>query len=190
MGKQTNIKNVEKFCEEQNIKLTSKRKEILFSLLNSDKALSAYDLVKILENKSGSSIPAMSVYRILDFLENSTKLLDTNVLIAIYLVIRKNLNLDHEIKLIFINLNLIQDKKEQVKYLLDEIVKIGNKLYVIEKELSFQNNNLKTSMDKIKYYSHIFHILIVFMQILNALFLLIFFYFLINILAFTKKIKS
>ena len=44
MGKQTNIKNVEKFCEEQNIKLTSKRKEILSSLLNSDKALSAYDL--------------------------------------------------------------------------------------------------------------------------------------------------
>lgn len=72
MGKQTNIKNVEKFCEEQNIKLTSKRKEILSSLLNSDKALSAYDLIKILENKSGSSIPAMSVYRILDFLENNS----------------------------------------------------------------------------------------------------------------------
>ena len=102
----------------------------------------------------------------------------------------KNLNLDNEIKLIFINFNLIQDKKEQVKYLLSEIIKIGNKLGDIEKELSFQNDNLKTSMDKIKHYSHIFHILIVFMQILNALFLLIFFYFLINFLAFAKKNKS
>ena len=72
MDKQTTIKSVEKFCNEQNIKLTTRRKEILSSLLNSDKALSAYDLIKILENQMGSSIPAMSVYRILDFLENNS----------------------------------------------------------------------------------------------------------------------
>ena len=51
MGKQTTIKSVEKFCNEQNIKLTTRRKEILSSLLNSDKALSAYDLIKILDTE-------------------------------------------------------------------------------------------------------------------------------------------
>ena len=72
MVKQSTIKNVVKFCDEQNIKLTAKRKEILSSLLNSEKALSAYDLIKILKNQGGASIPAMSVYRILDFLENNS----------------------------------------------------------------------------------------------------------------------
>ena len=85
MGKLKTIKNVEKFCDEQNIKLTAKRKEILSGLLNSDKALSAYDLIKILKKQSGSSIPAMSVYRILDFLENNSlvhKLKLTNKYVA------------------------------------------------------------------------------------------------------------
>ena len=74
-----------KFCNEQNIKLTTRRKEILSSLLNSDKALSAYDLIKILDTQIGSSIPAMSVYRILDFLENNSlvhKLKLTNKYVA------------------------------------------------------------------------------------------------------------
>ena len=94
MGKQTTIKSVEKFCSEQNIKLTTRRKEILSSLLNSDKALSAYDLIKILENQIGSSIPAMSVYRILDFLENNSlvhKLKLTNKYVAC-----SHITCDHE----------------------------------------------------------------------------------------------
>ena len=44
ISKSDNI--IEKFCNEQNIKLTTRRKEILSSLLNSDKALSVYDLIK------------------------------------------------------------------------------------------------------------------------------------------------
>ena len=93
MGKQTTIKSVEKFCNEQNIKLTTRRKEILSSLLNSDKALSAYDLIKILDTQIGSSIPAMSVYRILDFLENNSlvhKLKLTNKYVA-----RSHITCDH-----------------------------------------------------------------------------------------------
>ena len=85
MGKSSTIENVEKFCSEQNIKLTTKRKEILMSLLNSEKALSAYELVKILKDKGGAATAAMSVYRILDFLENNSlvhKLKLTNKYVA------------------------------------------------------------------------------------------------------------
>jgi len=39
-------------------------------LLQSEKALSAYELVEYCKNEFGEKLPAMSVYRILDFLQD------------------------------------------------------------------------------------------------------------------------
>lgn len=47
----------------------AKRKLVLSGLLGSDKALSAYELVELCKNEYDEVIPAMSVYRILDFLQ-------------------------------------------------------------------------------------------------------------------------
>ena len=48
-----------------------KRKQVLNCLLESDKALSAYELADYCREKFSSQLPAMSVYRILDFLEKA-----------------------------------------------------------------------------------------------------------------------
>ena len=64
-----NIKQAEHNCKEHGARLTSKRKQVLSGLLNSNKALSAYELVDQCKDESGKAMPAMSVYRILDFLE-------------------------------------------------------------------------------------------------------------------------
>jgi len=64
------IDRAEQRCTKQGTRLTSKRKQVLAGLLQSDKALSAYELVDYCKNECGVNIPAMSVYRILTFLES------------------------------------------------------------------------------------------------------------------------
>jgi len=64
------IDEAEKRCGEQGVRLTDKRKQVLSGLLNSDMALSAYELADYCRTEHGNTIPAMSVYRILDFLES------------------------------------------------------------------------------------------------------------------------
>jgi Fur family zinc uptake transcriptional regulator len=49
--------------------LTEKRRQVLTGLLDSRKALSAYELTDYCRDELGYQLPAMSVYRILDFLE-------------------------------------------------------------------------------------------------------------------------
>lgn len=63
------IKRVEQRCKAHGVRLTNKRKLVLSGLLQSDKALSAYELVDYCKNEFGENIPAMSVYRILGFLQ-------------------------------------------------------------------------------------------------------------------------
>ncbi len=63
------IDEAEQRCREQGARLTEKRKQVLSGLLHSDTALSAYDLVDYCKDEYGYTIPAMSVYRILDFLQ-------------------------------------------------------------------------------------------------------------------------
>lgn len=58
----------EQRCESHGARLTDKRKQILHGLLQSDKALSAYELIDFYKTEYGEAIPAMSVYRILEFL--------------------------------------------------------------------------------------------------------------------------
>ncbi|MCB1854976.1 MAG: transcriptional repressor [Halieaceae bacterium] len=73
MNTTTNIDSVlseaEQRCRDQGARLTEKRRQILSGLLHSDTALSAYEIADICRAEYGYSIPAMSVYRILDFLE-------------------------------------------------------------------------------------------------------------------------
>lgn len=64
------IEYAEKHCKEHGARLTNKRKQILTGLLQSERALSAYELVEYCKSEFGENLPAMSVYRILDFLQD------------------------------------------------------------------------------------------------------------------------
>ena len=66
---QSIIDQAERHCEKRGFKLTSKRKQVLSGLLQSGRALSAYELVHYCETRFGKTLPAMSVYRMLDFLQ-------------------------------------------------------------------------------------------------------------------------
>ena len=73
---QTSMENVksivdraEQLCKIRGSRLTRKRKQVLAGLIQSNKALTAYELIDFYKEKYGESIPAMTVYRILDFLE-------------------------------------------------------------------------------------------------------------------------
>ena len=62
------IDYAEQRCKENGSRLTKKRKLVLSLLLKSGKALSAYELVEAYKTELGDNLPAMSVYRILEFL--------------------------------------------------------------------------------------------------------------------------
>ena len=64
------IQHAEQHCDRRGSRLTQKRKQVLTGLVKSDKALSAYELIDFCKQEYGESLPAMSVYRILDFLES------------------------------------------------------------------------------------------------------------------------
>ncbi len=64
------IDHAEQHCKDHGARLTAKRKQVLSGLLKYQKALSAYELVDYCKDEFGEAIPAMSVYRILEFLED------------------------------------------------------------------------------------------------------------------------
>ena len=64
------IQHAEQHCDMRGSRLTQKRKQVLTGLVKSNKALSAYELIDFCKQEYGESLPAMSVYRILDFLES------------------------------------------------------------------------------------------------------------------------
>lgn len=57
-------------CTNSGGRFTEKRKRILELLLSSNKPLSAYEVAEAYNKNAEASMPAMSVYRILDFLED------------------------------------------------------------------------------------------------------------------------
>lgn len=63
------LNHAEETCRANGVRLTDKRKRVLAGLLRSGKALSAYDLIEYWRGEFDESIPPMSVYRILEFLE-------------------------------------------------------------------------------------------------------------------------
>ena len=64
------LKQAESYCKSRGTRLTEKRRQVLTGLLNSHKALSAYELTDYCREEMGYQLPAMSVYRILNFLED------------------------------------------------------------------------------------------------------------------------
>ena len=62
------IDHVEHLCKVNGTRLTTKRKAALSLLVKSGKALSAYELMDAYKTETGAALPAMSMYRILDFL--------------------------------------------------------------------------------------------------------------------------
>ena len=87
------IKHAEQHCANNGSRLTDKRKQILSSLVKSNKAISAYDLIDVCEEAFGEKIPPMSVYRILDFLEDQNLVHKLNV--ANKYVACSNISCDH-----------------------------------------------------------------------------------------------
>ncbi len=69
-----NVKHIidyaESYCKSHGSRLTSKRKKVLSVLLKSEKALSAYEAIDLCKAEFGEALPAMSMYRILDFLQD------------------------------------------------------------------------------------------------------------------------
>ena len=63
------IEHAENHCKSNGSRLTAKRKLVLSTLVKSEKALSAYDVIDLCKKEFNENIPAMSVYRILEFLE-------------------------------------------------------------------------------------------------------------------------
>ena len=63
------IEHAERHCEAHGTRLTNKRKQVLSGLLYARKALSAYELMDYCKTEFGENIPAMSVYRILNFFQ-------------------------------------------------------------------------------------------------------------------------
>ncbi|WP_423893633.1 Fur family transcriptional regulator [Candidatus Pelagadaptatus aseana] len=59
-------------CRAHGARLTNKRKQVLSGLLKSEKAMSAYELVDFCRDEYGESLPPMSVYRILEFLQQES----------------------------------------------------------------------------------------------------------------------
>lgn len=62
------LKRAEATCHQQGVRLTSKRRLMLEILLEAAVPCSAYEVVEHYRQKTGESIPAMSVYRMMDFL--------------------------------------------------------------------------------------------------------------------------
>ena len=66
----TTLDSAEAQCLQKGTRLTGKRKAVLAGLLNSKKAMTAYELTDYCKRELGESFPVMSVYRILEFLES------------------------------------------------------------------------------------------------------------------------
>lgn len=79
------LKDAENVCAKTGGRLTDKRRRILELLLTSNVPMSAYALADVYNNTAEAPMPAMSVYRILDFLESEQlvhKLNSTNKFVA------------------------------------------------------------------------------------------------------------
>ena len=82
---QTIINKAKQNCAEQGVKLTTKRENVLLTIIKAGEAVSPYEVADLYKQEFSQSIPAMSVYRILDFLVELSlvhKLSSTNKYIA------------------------------------------------------------------------------------------------------------
>jgi Fur family zinc uptake transcriptional regulator len=64
------ISVAEQKCADRGIRFTRRRKQVLAVLIKADAALSAYEIAELCDAEGDSKMPAMSVYRILELLED------------------------------------------------------------------------------------------------------------------------
>lgn len=64
------LAHAEDSCDAHGVRLTAKRKQVLSCLLESEKALSAYELIAKMRERFDESVQPTTMYRILDFLES------------------------------------------------------------------------------------------------------------------------
>lgn len=65
---QSVLSHADEYCQTHGIRLTPKRRQVLFVLVNVQKAVSAYDVIDEVKREFSSILQPMSAYRILDFL--------------------------------------------------------------------------------------------------------------------------
>ncbi|TQV88561.1 Fur family transcriptional regulator [Aliikangiella coralliicola] len=65
------VERADEKCKHMGVKLTTKRKQVLMGLVKSEKAISAYELADYYTQEFEVAMPPMSVYRILDFLQQA-----------------------------------------------------------------------------------------------------------------------
>ena len=65
----SSLRAAEVSCSENGARLTQRRRQVLSALMQSSSPLSAYEVLDLCNRSTASAMPAMSVYRILDFLE-------------------------------------------------------------------------------------------------------------------------
>jgi len=66
------LRAAEAACAENGARLTHRRRQVLSALMQSPNPLSAYEVLDSCNRSAATSMPAMSVYRILDFLEQQS----------------------------------------------------------------------------------------------------------------------
>lgn len=94
---QQTVEKASQQCQQMGGRLTEKRKNILLLLLSTQTPLSAYDLVEQYKIRFSDNLPAMSVYRMLNFLQEvklAHKLETTNQFVACSHIICEH---EHEI---------------------------------------------------------------------------------------------
>lgn len=90
----TVINRAEQHCKEKGVRFTKKRKQVLWGLVKSKKALSAYELIDFCRSELDEKITAMSMYRILNFLQE--ELLVHRLNLANKYVACSHITCDHE----------------------------------------------------------------------------------------------
>ena len=88
------LNSAEQLCKSHKVRLTDKMNQVLIVLLKSVKALSAYEVIDVYKKEFGKTMPAMSIYRILDFLEGKSLVHKLNL--ANKYVACAHINCEHE----------------------------------------------------------------------------------------------
>ena len=139
------LEQAERHCRDHGVRLTSKRKQVLETLLESGKAISAYDLVAQLRRQRSLELPPMTVYRILDFLQTENlvhKLLSNNKYVAC-----SHIACDHahevpqflicgqcdRVKEVGVGRAIINALREQVERLANALERVAERLDVLER---------------------------------------------------------
>lgn len=93
---QSIIDHAERHCQQHGTRLTDKRKLILSGLIKSNQAMSAYELIDYCKKEFGETLPVMSAYRMLDFLQEEQLVHKLNL--ANKFVACSHITCDHEHK--------------------------------------------------------------------------------------------